>query len=471
MEVDIMISRFGKFISVWATVCLLLVACLFIMPDAMALGSGDEITASGCNYPSTLAEGKSFALKGVVTSESSKIVRLEAGVYNSHGDMLTGRSWNPNSKSIDFRWYVNPYVEFGKLTAGTYTYKITATNGSVKKTLLSQTFEVTPRAKEPDNLSASGCNAPASLTKGKGFALRGTVLSQSSKITNLTAGVFDTNGDMVTGRSFNPKAKSVDIKWKVNPYVKFGKLDVGDYTYKIIATNGEGQKTLFSQDFEVVAPDPVSDELSASNLNHPTSIVKGKGFSLRGVVFSQSSKISNLTAGVFDENGDMLTGRSFNPKAKSVDLRWYVNPYVKFGDLVEGTYTYEVTATNAAGQETLLSESFQVTPADPVSDKLTSSGLNAPTLLIKGRGFAVRGVVFSQNSKISQLTAGVFDANGTMLTGRSWNPKAKSVDFRWYVNEHIKFGTLEIGTYTYKVVATNDAGTSTLLEASFEVVE
>jgi hypothetical protein len=466
-----MISRFGKFITAGAAFFLVLVLCLSLMPAAIAAGTGDDVIASGCNYPTSIEEGKSFALKGTVSSESSKIVRLEAGVYDGQGKMLTGRSWNPNEKSIDFRWYVNPYVEFGKLTAGTYTYKITATNGSVKKTLLSQSFEVTLRAKTPDGLSAQGCNSPTSLTKGKGFALRGTVLSQSSKITNLTAGVYDKNGNLITGRNYNPKAKSVDIRWKVNPYVKFGTLDAGTYTYKIIATNGEGQKTLLSQDFEVKASDPVTDKLSSSNLNHPTSLSKGKGFSLRGVVSSQSSKISNLTAGVFEGNGNMLTGRSFNPKAKSVDLRWYVNSYVKFGALVEGNYTYKVVATNAAGQETLLSESFVVTPADPVSDTLSSSGLSAPTLLIKGRGFYLRGVVSSQTSKINQLTAGVFDANGTMLTGRSWNPKAKSVDFRWYVNEYVEFGKLNVGTYTYKVVAANDAGTSTLLEAGFEVVE
>jgi hypothetical protein len=330
------------------------------MPAAMAAGTGDDVTASGCNYPTTIAEGKGFALKGIVSSESSKIVRLEAGVYDSKGNMLTGRSWNPGSKSIDFRWYVNSYVEFGKLTAGSYTYKITATNGSVKKTLLSQTFDVTASAKAPDGLSAKGCNSPTSLTKGKGYALRGTVLSQSSKITNITAGVYDKNGNMVTGRSYNPKARSVDIKWKVNPYVKFGTLDVGTYTYKIIATNGEGQKTLLSQEFEVKAPDPVSDKLSSSGLSAPSLLIKGRGFYLRGIVSSQTSKINQLTAGVFDANGNMLTGRSWNPKAKSVDFRWLVNEHVKFGTLELGIYTYKVVATNDGGTSTLLEASFQV---------------------------------------------------------------------------------------------------------------
>ena len=466
-------TRFGRFIISCLAVCLACFVFAAMIPAAVAADADDDVGESGCNYPTTLTEGKAFALKGVVFSKSSKIVRLDAGVYNADGKMVTGRSWNPKAKSVDFRWYVNPYVEFGTLPAGTYTYQITATNGSVKKTLLSKSFDVTPRAPVSDDLSASGCNYPSTLTKGKGFSLRGIVKSQSSNISKLSAGVYDGNGSMLTGRSWNPKAKSVDIRWYVNSYVKFGTLSTGTYTYKITAANDAGEKTLLSQSFTVGAPDPVSNLLSSSNCNYPTALAKGKGFSLRGIVRSQSSNITNLTAGVFNGNGDLLTGRSWNPKAKSVDLRWYVNPYVKFGTLDTGKYTYKIVATNAAGQQTLLSQEFEVTPAAPgsSSDDLSSSGLNAPNLLIKGKGFAIRGVVSSKSSKIKQLTAGVFDANGNMLTGRSWNPKAKSVDFRWYVNPHVKFGTLGVGTYTYKVTATNDAGTSTLLEAAFEVVE
>ncbi len=449
-----------------------LVLCLFLstmvsLPAALA--GSDTLTAEDCNYPTALAEGKAFSLRGIIRSESSKIVRLEAGVYNGSGKMLTGRSWNPNAKSVDLRWYVNPYVKFGTLEDGTYTYKITATNGTAKETLVSADFVVTPAPAVADALKSSGLTYPTALTKGKGFSLRGVVYSQNSMITKLTAGVFD--GDkMLTGRSWNPKAKTVDFRWYVNPFVKFGTLNAGTYTYKVVAVNAAGTETLLSQDFTVAAPDPAEDGLKASGLNYPTTVTGGKGFSLRGVVYSQNSKITKLTAGVFDGD-NMLTGRSWNPKAKSVDFRWYVNPFVKFGTLNAGTYTYKVVAVNAAGTETLLSQDFSVTAPEPASDKLKSSGLSAPTLLIEGRGFGLRGVVSSESSKISNITAGVFDGDGKMLTGRNWNPKANSVDFRWYVDKYVKFGGLAAGTYTYKVTATNAAGTATLLENTFEVVK
>jgi len=451
--------------------CLLYFASIVNMPFALAAATDDDnISSANLNYPTTLTAGKGFSLKGFVTSEGSKIVRLEAGVYKS-GKMVTGRSWNPNAKSVDFRWYVNPFVEFGKLSAGSYSYKVTATNATVKKTLLDVSFEVTPAPAVSDNLTATGCNFPDSLTKGKGFALRGVIKSQTSKITMLQAGVFDGNNKMITGRSYNPKAKSVDIRWAVNPKVKFGTLSVGTYTYRIIASNAAGEKTLLNETFEVSAPDPVSDDLTASGCNHPTEIVKGRGFALRGVVKSQSSKLSKLTVGVYDEDDNWVTGRSFNPKAKAVDFRWLINPFVKFGSLNAGTYTYQITASNAAGEETLLREAFSVVAAPAASDKLSASGLTAPTLLIKGRGFALKGHVSSQTSNISNLTAGVYNSNGKMLTGRTFNPKAKLVDFRWYIDPHVKFGSLDVGTYTYKVTATNGAETSTLLEAAFEVVE
>lgn len=353
-----MITRFGKYLSVWLAVFCL---CLFSMANSLSAlaATTDDISSTGLNYPSTLAAGKGFALKGVVTSSESKIVRLEAGVYKN-GKMITGRNWNPNKKSIDFKWYVNPYVEFGTLVAGSYTYKVTATNNTVKKTLLEVSFDVTPAAAVSDKLSCKGCKYPTTLIMGKGFALRGVVSSQTSKITKLQVGVFDADNKMVTGRSYNPKSKSVDIRWSINPHVKFGTLPVGTYSYRIVAANAAGEETLLNQTFTIDPAPAASDKITSSGLTAPTLLIKGRGFALKGIVSSQTSKLTNLTAGVFDGSGNMLTGRSFNPKEKSVDFRWYIDPHVKFGSLGIGTYTYKVIATNGTETSTLLEAAFEV---------------------------------------------------------------------------------------------------------------
>jgi hypothetical protein len=466
-----MISKFTRFFAAFVAVCFAFVLFGSLLPQNVAIAAGDTISASGCNYPSTLTEGKSFSLKGKITSESSKIVRLVAGVFNASDKMVTGRSYNPNAKTVDLRWAVNPYVKFGKLAPGEYTYRITATNASVKETLLEEPFTVKAKPPVSDKLSISGSNYPTTLEKGKGFTVKGKVVSETSKLKKLTVGVYNDEGKMVTGRSWNPNAKTVNLQWSASDHVKFSKLSVGVYTYEVTAVNSAGEKTLLSEAFEVIPAKPIPDKLSASGMTHPTTIVQGKSFYLRGVVSSQTSKLTKLTAGVYNEDGKMVTGRSFNPKAKSVDFRWLVNPYMKFSSLKPGFYTYEVTAVNAAGEKTLLSETFEVTAAKPASDKLKASGLTYPKLLIQGRGFALKGVITSERSKITKLTAGVYDEDGKMITGRSFDPKAKSVDLRWQVDSYVKFGKLDVGFYTYKITATNATGTTTLLEKEFEVVE
>ena len=466
-----MITKFTRLFAVCVAVCFAFVLFGSLLPQNVAFAASDTLSAEGCNYPSTLTQGQSFSLKGKISSESSKIVRLVAGVFNASDKMVTGRSYNPNAKTVDLRWTVNPYVKFGVLAPGNYTYRITATNASAKEILVEEPFTVKAKPPVSDKLTASGCNYPTTLEKGKGFTVKGKVVSETSKIKKLTVGVFNDEGKMVTGRSWNPNAKTVNLQWSASDHVKFSKLSVGVYTYEITAVNSAGEKTLLSEAFEVVPPKPVPDELSASGLTYPTTLVQGKSFYLRGVVSSQTSKLTKLTAAVYDEDGKMVNSRSFNPKAKSVDFRWLVNPYVKFSSLKVGIYTYEVTAVNASGEETLLSETFEVTPAKPASDKLKASGCTYPKLLIQGRGFALKGVITSETSKITKLTVGVYDSEGTMLTGRSFDPKAKSVDLRWYIDPYVKFGKLDVGYYTYRIKATNAAGTVTLLEKEFEVVE
>lgn len=103
--------------------------------------SSDILSLSGETYPTSLSVGQWFALKGTVTSASSNITSLIAGVYDSAGNMKTGNTVSPNSKSYNIV-NIDPDVHFDWLPAGTYSYIIRATNASGTKELLNKTFTV-----------------------------------------------------------------------------------------------------------------------------------------------------------------------------------------------------------------------------------------------------------------------------------------------------------------------------------------
>lgn len=95
----------------------------------------------------------------------------------------------------------------------------------------------------PDNNSKtkpqlSNCNMPGTITVGQTYSVHGTV-SSGGALTNVTAAVYDVNGNMKTGQSVNPGSSSYDIK-NLDYSVYFNKLSPGVYTYKVSATNSSG---------------------------------------------------------------------------------------------------------------------------------------------------------------------------------------------------------------------------------------
>lgn len=99
--------------------------------------------------------------------------------------------------------------------------------------------------------------------------------------------------------------------------------------------------------------------------------------------------------------------------------------------------------------------------------KATISGQTAPGDMRAGSSFSIRGVIKS-STNITKVTVGVYDKNGGGVIGKTVKPNAKSYNLR-NVDTSIKFGTLKAGTYTYKVTATNSAGTVTLINKKFTV--
>ena len=426
--------------------------------DALTLTGGTAI-------PSALDQGAFLIVKGTVSSANSDITSVNVGVYDSNGTKLSGGTAQPNAKTYDLN-RLDRYVVFDKLAAGTYTYRVTASNATHTNVTLSElTFTVSGADPAADTLTITGgTSVPAELTQGTLVDVTGIVTSASSNITSVSVGIYDTAGNKLSGTSVIPNAKTYDLK-ALDEAVFFDKLTAGTYTYKVIASNsGNANYTIVNQTFKVIANGATADALTISGgMTIPSNLSQGQAVNVTGTVTSASSNITSLTAGVYDESGKLVTGKTVSPNAKTFDLRKVDND-VAFSKLPAGKYKYSVIASNAANTNfALVTQEFTVgTPASQ-TDSLTVSGVNTiPTSLNVGQMITLTGTVTSASSNITSLTAGVYDTNGKLVSGKTVAPNAKTYNLG-LLDEDVKFSSLAAGSYTYEVRATNSANSNQLL--------
>ena len=130
----------------------------------------------------------------------------------------------------------------------------------------------------------------------------------------------------------------------------------------------------------------------ASGKYDPVSLVKGKSYSINGLITS-NYKITSVTVGVFKTNGTATAQvKTVKPNAKSYDIK-NVDKYIKFGSLSAGTYDFVVKATDASGTaKTLVCNEFKVTQ-DPV-DAFEAKVLETWVAPVKKSGFyTIKGTI------------------------------------------------------------------------------
>ncbi len=105
---------------------------------------------TGANYPTDITEGNTFSITGTVTSDYT-ITAVTCSVRSSNGTLQFTKTATPAAKSYSVT-NIDKYMTFSKLTEGTYTYKITASDMyNVNVVLLEKTFTVTdPTPDDPD---------------------------------------------------------------------------------------------------------------------------------------------------------------------------------------------------------------------------------------------------------------------------------------------------------------------------------
>ena len=325
----------------------------------------DKLSMTGGITIPNIRVGNVVSIRGTVTSASSNLKSVTVGVYDSNNKLVTGKTAAPNAKTYNVR-NLDAYVSFGDLKAGTYYYRVFATNATTTNfPVVEQKFTVSANGSTTasDTLSISGGTSVPNITEGTSVVVKGTVSSASSNITSVTVGVYSASGNLITGKTAKPNAKSYDLR-KLDAYVNFNLLTPGSYLYRVTVSNGTKTQQLVNQAFQVKAKSGSAqskDKLTLSGGTTIPNIKVGKAVSIRGTVKSGTSNITSLTVGVFTSSGNLVTGKTVRPNAKSYDIH-QVDAYVNFNLLSPDTYYYGVVATNSSYQNQIVSyQKFTVT--------------------------------------------------------------------------------------------------------------
>ena len=436
----------------------------------------DKLSITGGVTIPNIKVGNVVSIRGTVTSASSNLKSVTVGVYDSNNKLVTGKTVAPNAKTYNIR-NLDAYVSFGDLKAGTYYYKVIASNAAnTNVAVVNQKFTVSDGSTTTtDKLSMTGGVTIPNIKVGNVVSIRGTVTSASSNLKSVTVGVYDSNNKLVTGKTATPNAKTYNVR-NLDAYVSFGDLKAGTYYYRVFATNATTTNfPVVEQKFTVSSNESTtaSDTLSISGGTSVPNITEGTSVVVKGTVSSASSNITSVTVGVYSASGNLITGKTAKPNAKSYDLR-KLDAYVNFNLLTPGSYLYRVTVSNGTKTQQLVNQAFQVKAKGGSSqsqDRLTLSGGRTIPNIKVGKAVSIRGTVKSATSNITSLTVGVFTASGNFVTGKTVKPNAKSYDVS-RLDNYVNFNILSADTYYYGIIATNGSYQNQIISyQKFKVTE
>ena len=144
-------------------------------PGDTGAAPASQIKITGTASPSSIKVGKSFSLKGNITSVYN-LTRITGMILKSDGKTVVSQiSVTPNKKSYSlYNSTVDRSLKFNKLAAGTYYYKLQASDAAGKTVvLINQKFSVTAASANSQASSDSQLRTQITNTHAKAKSLAG----------------------------------------------------------------------------------------------------------------------------------------------------------------------------------------------------------------------------------------------------------------------------------------------------------
>ena len=360
-----------------------------------------SLSISGETKPTAIEEGSSFGLKGTVTSKSSNISALTAGVYTPDGAVVTEKTVDPASTVASLS-LVDAYISFGKLSVGSYVYKVTAKNAISEATLVDQPFTVYKNGEVTVTFDANGgqCDTTSlDITSGEMISALPTPVREGFDF----LGWFDENGGEFTAETAVTADITVTAKWTSE------------------SSGGETDQ-------------PTAAFSLSSDVNYPPKYhIANTSYKLYGTITSLCGNMTTVKGGIFDTDGKMVYGTTVSVNATTFNIS-QIDNYIAFRNLGVGKYYYRITATNDCGTYDVINYFFNAVTEVPTFFTVTfdaNGGQCDTTSLEIINGETVSALPTPVREGFDFL--GWFDENGGEFTAETAVTADITVTAKWEV--------------------------------------
>lgn len=310
----------------------------------------NTLKLSGATYPVKFPAGQTFSVAGTITSDYA-ISSVTCSVRSTNGTLMFTKTVNPGTKSYSLS-NIDSYMTFSKLPAGTYVYKVSASDRyNSDMVLLEKEFEVQSEA-DLNTLKLTGEKYPEEYPAGQTFSIAGTVNSDYT-ISAVTCSVRSVDGTLMFSKTANPGTRSYSLS-NLDRYMTFSKLTAGTYIYKITASDKYNTDVVLLEKEFVVLSEDQFNTLKLTGEKYPTELSLGQTFSIEGTVTSDYT-ISAVTCSVRTVGGTLKFSKTANPGTKSYSVS-NLDGYMTFSRLAAGTYVYRITASDKYNSGVVLLE-------------------------------------------------------------------------------------------------------------------
>ena len=368
--------KMNKTLSRLASFAVMLVILLSVVPFrsyAVEVVSSDIKITDFTKPEGSLPVGKSFILKGIITSEKP-MKKVVAGIYYRNG--IANQEVEKEVSTTEFNIKtIDAGIRFGSLPEGLYCYQISVTDSNDNYIrLLYSEFQIGNPSTESQIKTENSSFPSGTMQYGQSFKINCCITSVQP-LNKVSAYIYDSKNSEVW-KTVKSSVNSKSYTFSGNDIFDVAGLDEGSYTYKLVAEDYSGYNvTLEKISFEVKKSKETDSNIKISDAEFPSGVLKqGSYFNLRGTITSKY-KLKTVTSKILKSDGTVLQKVSFSPDSTTFNVFPDIDYSMIFENLETGKYIFLIQAEDEKGYKTdVVKSDFEIGKSNALAGDANTDG-------------------------------------------------------------------------------------------------